>query len=61
MRFNPDLKAKYDQLKATGKAPKVAFTAIMRKLIVPGKRAAQARQKMGAVLALTNTDTLALA
>lgn len=33
-RFNPDLSAKYDQLKATGKAPKVAITAIMRKLIV---------------------------
>lgn len=34
MRFNPDLKAKYHQLKAAGKAPKVAITAIMRKLIV---------------------------
>lgn len=34
MRFNPDHKAKYDQLKATGKAPKVAITAIMRKLVV---------------------------
>lgn len=34
MRFNPDLKAKYDQLKTAGKAPKVAITAIMRKLIV---------------------------
>jgi transposase len=34
MRCNPDLKAKYDQLKAAGKAPKVAITAIMRKLIV---------------------------
>lgn len=33
-RFNPDLKAKYDHLKTTGKAPKVAITAIMRKLIV---------------------------
>lgn len=33
-RFNPDLKAKYDQLQAAGKAPKVAITAIMRKLIV---------------------------
>ena len=34
MRFNPDLKAKYNQLIAAGKAPKVAITAIMRKLIV---------------------------
>lgn len=33
-RFNPDLSVKYDQLKTAGKAPKVAITAIMRKLIV---------------------------
>jgi transposase len=33
-RFNPDLKAKYELLKAAGKPPKVAITAIMRKLIV---------------------------
>jgi transposase len=34
MRFNSDLKAKYTQLVAAGKPPKVAITAIMRKLIV---------------------------
>jgi transposase len=34
MRFNPDLKAKYRQLVEAGKPPKVAITAIMRKLIV---------------------------
>ncbi len=33
-RFNPDLKAKYDVLTKAGKPPKVAITAIMRKLIV---------------------------
>lgn len=33
-RFNPDLSAKYNQLKAAGKLPKVAITAVMRKLIV---------------------------
>jgi transposase len=33
-RFNPDLKAKYDQLVAAGKPPKLAITVIMRKLIV---------------------------
>jgi transposase len=33
-RFNPDLKAKYDQLIEAGKPAKVALTAIMRKLIV---------------------------
>ncbi|NEV15027.1 MULTISPECIES: transposase, partial [Rhizobium] len=34
IRFNPDLKSKYQQLTATGKAAKAAITAIMRKLIV---------------------------
>jgi transposase len=34
VRFNPDLKAKYDQLIAAGKPAKVALVAIMRKLIV---------------------------
>ena len=34
LRFNPDLKAKYQQLKAAGKPSKVAITAIMRKLII---------------------------
>jgi transposase len=32
-RFNPDLKAKYDQLRAAGKPAKVAIVAVMRKLI----------------------------
>jgi len=32
--FNPDMKAKYLQLKAAGKPSKVAITAIMRKLIL---------------------------
>lgn len=33
-RYNPDLKAKYDELIRAGKPGKVALTAIMRKLIV---------------------------
>ena len=33
-RFNPDLKANYQQLVATGKPAKIAITAVMRKLIV---------------------------
>ena len=33
MRFNPDLKAKYTQLRETGKPAKVAILAIMRKLL----------------------------
>lgn len=32
-RFNPDLKAKYQAMRETGKPAKVALTAIMRKLI----------------------------
>jgi transposase len=34
IRFNPDLKTKYDQLVAVGKEKKVAITAVMRKLLV---------------------------
>lgn len=33
IRFNPDMKAKYDTMRAAGKPAKVALTAIMRKLI----------------------------
>ena len=33
-RFNPDMKAKYTTLVAAGKPPKVAITAIMRKLTI---------------------------
>lgn len=33
-RFNPDLKARYEQLVSTGKCKKLAITAVMRKLIV---------------------------
>ena len=33
-RFNPDMKAKYEQLISTGKRKKLAVTAIMRKRIV---------------------------
>ena len=33
-RFNPDMKAKYDALVAAGKPPKVAITAVMRKLVI---------------------------
>ena len=33
IRFNPDLKHKYQSMIKTGKPPKVALTAIMRKLI----------------------------
>ena len=33
-RFNPDLKAVYDRLRAKGKPAKLALVAVMRKLVV---------------------------
>jgi transposase len=33
-RFNPDLKAKYQALTQAGKPPKLAITAVMRKLLL---------------------------
>jgi len=33
VRFNPDMKAKYDAMRAIGKPAKVAITAVMRKLL----------------------------
>ena len=33
-RFNTDMKAKYNALVAAGKPPKVAITAVMRKLVI---------------------------
>ena len=34
LRCNPDLARKYAELRARGKPPKVALTAVMRKLVV---------------------------
>jgi transposase len=34
VRFNSDMKAKYQAFIAAGKPPKLALTAIMRKLII---------------------------
>jgi len=50
MRFNPDLRAKYDQLKTAGKASKVAITAIMRKLVVLANALLRDRRKWTADL-----------
>jgi transposase len=33
-RFNADMNSKYDALVAAGKPPKVAITAVMRKLVI---------------------------
>ena len=37
IRCNPDLERKYATLVAKGKPPKVALTAVMRKLLVLGQ------------------------
>ena len=34
IRFNTDLKRKYQQLLESGKAPKLAIAAVMRKLVL---------------------------
>jgi transposase len=34
VRFNAELKAKYEALRAAGKPPKLALTAILRKLLI---------------------------
>ena len=44
-RFNPDMKAKYDQLVASGKCKKLAITAIMRKLLVMANSLLRDRRK----------------
>ena len=33
IRFNPDMKARYERLRKAGKPAKVAITAVMRKLL----------------------------
>jgi transposase len=45
MRFNDDLKAKYKSLISAGKPPKVAITALMRKLIVLANALLKANRK----------------
>ncbi len=56
---NPDLKAKYDHLKTTGKAPKVAVAAIMRKLIVLANALLKNYRKWNTENRLIKTDALA--
>jgi len=34
VRFNTELKAKYEALRVAGKPPKLALTAMMRKLLI---------------------------
>ncbi|NSZ66839.1 MULTISPECIES: IS110 family transposase [Rhizobium/Agrobacterium group] len=44
-RFNPQLKTKYEELTKAGKPPKVAITAVMRKLIVLANALLRKNQK----------------
>ena len=46
-RFNPDMKAKYEQLISTGKCKKLAITAVMRKLIVMANALLRDQRKWG--------------
>ena len=42
--FNPDMKAKYEQLINAGKPAKVALTAVMRKILVTANAIARDRE-----------------
>jgi len=46
-RFNPDMKAKYEQLISTGKCKNLAITAVMRKLIVMANALLRDQRKWG--------------
>jgi transposase len=59
-RFNPDLKAKYNQLSNAGKPAKVAPTAVMRKLILLPNALLKANRTWPPKTRLIKTDTLEL-
>ncbi len=46
-RFNPDIKAKYEQLISSEKCKKLAITAVMRKLIVMANALLRDQRKWG--------------
>jgi transposase len=50
-RFNPDMKAKYEQLISSGKCKKLAITAVMRKLIVTANALLRDNRKWSQVTA----------
>ena len=58
MRFNPDLKAKYEGLRAAGKPAKVAIVAVMRKLIETANALVKADRKWTPKNCLIKPDTL---
>jgi hypothetical protein len=59
-RFNPDLKAKYNQLSNAGRPAKVALTAVMRKLILLANALLKANRTWPPKTRLIKTDTLEL-
>jgi hypothetical protein len=46
IRFNPDMKVKYNQLIDAGKPAKIALTAVMRKLILLANTLLKAQQTL---------------
>jgi transposase len=46
-RFNPEMRATYDRLRAAGKPPKLALTAVMRKLLVLANALLKANRPWG--------------
>ena len=59
IRFNPQLKAKYDALINAGKPAKVALVAVMRKLLILANPLIRDSRKWAPNSPLTNTDTTA--
>lgn len=57
MRHNPDLKAKYENLRAAGKPAKVAIVAVMRKLIETANALVKADRTWTQRNRLIKTDT----
>lgn len=57
MRFNPDLQAKYSQLRAAGKPAKVAIVAIIRKLLETANALVKAHRFWVEKKSLRMTDT----
>ena len=51
MRFNPDLKAKFEAMTKAGKPPKLAIAALMRKLVVLDKALLRDNRKWAKITA----------
>ena len=58
VRFNATMKAKYQALIEAGKAPKLALTAIMRKLLILANALIRDGRRLDPNYPLIKTDTL---